>query len=117
MAWPIRREELPYSWLACRVGAVPCGVLSLDSRTAGSGKSRIIEGLYGSENPVTKILDLDAEMSNHPRFDPLVPSTIYEEDGAYNWANCNIEQKFQAAVLDDRITHVVVRRVVGCGRF
>lgn len=76
--------------------------------TTGSGKSRLIDGLYGYEHPVTTVLDLDAEMRSHPRFNPAEPSKVYEEDGAYNWANAIIERKFQDAVRDHRVLHVVL---------
>lgn len=75
---------------------------------AGSGKSRLIDGLYGYEHPVTTVLDLDAEMRCHPRFSTAEPSKIYEEGGAYNWANAIIERKFQDAVHDHNVLHIVL---------
>ncbi|KAJ8599019.1 hypothetical protein CTAYLR_007692 [Chrysophaeum taylorii] len=73
----------------------------------GSGKTRIIQGLYGATTGTT-ILDLDREMRAHPLYDPTRPAKVYEARGAYDWANDRVERRFQAAVRDDAVSRIVL---------
>mmetsp|Transcript_660 Transcript_660/g.844 ORF Transcript_660/g.844 Transcript_660/m.844 type:complete len:334 (-) Transcript_660:364-1365(-) len=74
----------------------------------GSGKTRVIDALYGLEEPPTKILDLDIEIKKHSKYDPNRPEKVYDVDGAYNWANQQVEEAFQAALRDPNFKYVIL---------
>jgi len=74
----------------------------------GSGKTRIIDALYGLDSPETVVLDLDEVMRTHPDFDPAHASQIYEVAEAYNWADAIIEQRFRQSLADGAKTYVVL---------
>lgn len=70
----------------------------------GSGKTRIVQSLFSGAT----VLDLDAEMRRHKRFDPANPALIYEEQGVYDWADALIERKFQTAIRDTSVVELVL---------
>ncbi|KAJ8599594.1 hypothetical protein CTAYLR_004709 [Chrysophaeum taylorii] len=72
----------------------------------GSGKTRVIEALYG-ESKAT-ILDLDAEICRHVDYDESEAAKIYESMEAYNWADAVVEAKFRRSIADDKIRVIVV---------
>jgi len=87
----------------------------------GSGKSRVIESRYGvlrppeynwgtlpSSSTSTAILDLDAEMLKHPGFDPAAPHRVYDVEGAYDWADERVEERFIECCLDASIARIVL---------
>uniref|UniRef100_A0A7S0Q586 Zeta toxin domain-containing protein n=1 Tax=Coccolithus braarudii TaxID=221442 RepID=A0A7S0Q586_9EUKA len=77
----------------------------------GAGKSTLIDQRYQprSRSDVA-VLDLDAEMARHPRFNPADPDAIYLEKGgrAYNWADRQVEERFQAAIANSSLRRIIV---------
>ena len=55
----------------------------------GSGKTTAINRLFGLQNVL--LLDLDAEMRDHPQYDPDDRAAVYDLPDAYQWANHLIE--------------------------
>ena len=78
----------------------------------GAGKSTIAERRYRPAQQASSVvwLDLDAELSTHPRFNPSDPDKLYVEKGnkAYEWADARIEARYQAALADDSLKRIVV---------
>lgn len=82
----------------------------------GSGKTRIIESRFGlmrtsypeSSEASTVILNLDHEIKAHPRYDPQRRASVYGVEGAYEWADERVEQRFIASVADESIGRIVL---------
>jgi shikimate kinase len=103
----------------------------------GSGKTRVIEQRYGhrlvgmpggsltdaerayrlwdsSEGSCrdgearTAILDLDREMVEHPLYAPEDPAAVYNVEGAYDWADLRVEERFRKALADPSVGRVIL---------
>lgn len=105
------RGALRSGWLRCRLSPFTTSAAKKDGSWAifmaglpGSGKTTVLNTLYGLEN--VKILDLDSEMKLHPRYDPAHPASIYADSEAYRWANEKVEERFQS---------ILKLRRPGCG--
>ena len=87
---------------------------SVERRTAiflaglpGAGKSSFVSRKF-TDDKRTVILDLDHEISKHPKFDPINPAEVYNDQHAYAWANRIIEGRFQSALRDENLQTIVV---------
>ena len=84
------------------------------SGVPGAGKSTIIERRYQPNSPRWRscvvVLDLDSELSTHPRYDPANPDKLYFEGGtrAYDWADRRVEARYQAALVDPSVRRIVI---------
>lgn len=82
----------------------------------GAGKTRVIESYFGlmrtsypeSSEDSTVILNLDHEIKAHARYDVHDRASVYAVDGAYEWADERVEQRFNVAVDDARIGRIVL---------
>lgn len=78
----------------------------------GAGKSTFIDRRYRPKKVLsTRVLDLDSELVQHPRFDPSDPDKLYTQRGAkraYAWANRRIERQFHAALADRSVRRLVL---------
>ena len=103
----------------------------------GSGKTRVIEQRYGhrlvgmpggsltdaerayrlwdsSEGSCsdgearTAILDLDREMVEHPLYAPEDPAAVYNVEGAYDWADLRVEERFRKALADPSVGRIIL---------
>ena len=82
----------------------------------GSGKSRVIDYRYAlsfaTRRPDnhTIVLDLDAELLQHPDYDPADPDILYLAQGqsAYQWADARVEARFCAGLNDPETRRLVV---------
>lgn len=79
----------------------------------GSGKSRVIQSRYQlrrSQANSTQVLDLDAEIEQHPEWDDNDPDRVYLDPSldAYRWADARVEARFHAAVHDHSVLRLVL---------
>jgi shikimate kinase len=79
----------------------------------GSGKSRVIKSRYllrRSQVNSTQVLDLDAEIEQHPEWDDNDPDRVYLDHSlnAYSWADARVEARFRAAVHDQSVLRLVL---------
>jgi len=73
-----------------------------------AGKSRQIDIRYRSRNLPMTVIDLDAEMVNHPQYDATDPDAVYRLDEAWSWANARVESNFQAALTNTTYSRIIV---------
>jgi len=81
------------------------------SGVPGAGKSTIIEQRYRPRGrKSTVVLDLDAELATHPRYDPADPDKLYFEGGtsAYDWADQRMETRFVASLANPSVRRIVI---------
>ena len=78
------------------------------SRCAQAGKSRQIDQRYRSRNIPMTVIDLDAEMVAHPRYDPADPDSVYRLEEAWAFANARVEANFQASLTNRSYARVIV---------
>ena len=75
-----------------------------------AGKSTVIESRYGRlrGRRALKVIDLDAEMIAHPKYDPDDPDSVYRLQEAYKWADGMVESRFQEALCDRSLSRIIV---------
>jgi len=75
-----------------------------------AGKSTVIESRYGRlrGRRALKVIDLDAEMVAHPKYDPDDPDSVYRLQEAYKWADGMVESRFQEALCDRSLSRIIV---------
>ena len=54
------------------------------------------------------VIDLDAEMVAHPRYDPKDPDSVYRLEEAWAFANARVEANFQASLTNRSYSRVIV---------
>jgi len=77
----------------------------------GAGKSTLIERRYGRCNHRTVVLDLDHELTQHPRFNPADPEALYHGRlgrAAYKWADERVEARYREALSEHGLRRVVI---------
>ena len=83
----------------------------------GSGKSRVINLRYATDHRrgqrrlnSTVVVDLDAEMALHPKYDPADPDRLYLARGqqAYRWADARVESRFYEGLGNPGVQRLVV---------
>ena len=78
----------------------------------GSGKTTIIERRYHPDRrrSETVVLDIDAQLATHPRYDPSDPDKLFFEGGTktYEWADAKIEERFHAALSERSARRIVI---------
>lgn len=79
----------------------------------GSGKSRVIKARYqsrASQLKTTEVLDLDAEIAQHPEWDENDPDRLYLDHSlnAYSWADARVEARFMTALHDKSVLRLVL---------
>jgi len=76
----------------------------------GAGKSTVVNQRYQPHRASTVVVDLDQELALHRRFDPSDPDRLYLEKSrhAYDWADRQVEARFQAALADSSVRRIVV---------
>ena len=82
----------------------------------GSGKSRVIAYRYlldfqtRKTTNSTMVLDLDAELLQHPDYDPRDPDRLYLASGqaAYKWADARVEARFIDGLRNPETRRLVV---------
>jgi predicted kinase len=74
-----------------------------------SGKSLAIHELFErcARPEHIAVLDLDREITSHPKFDHTQPNAVYDIPNAYDWANHRIEQRFHQLIAE-RFPQVIV---------
>ena len=85
-------------------------VMVFTAGVPGSGKTYVLNRLYGLDS--LEMLDLDAVMPEHPRFDPNHPELLYEQKAAYDWADERIEERFQQLCRTPRYSSTGLGRMV-----
>lgn len=74
----------------------------------GSGKTTVIDSLYGLKEPRTLVLDLDMYMRRHVNFDVHDRSKLYACKAAYHWADAQVQTRFKEELRSSWITRLVV---------
>jgi len=78
----------------------------------GAGKSRVINSRYvtGRRPSSVEVLDLDAEIAEHPEFDLDDPDRLYLDHSlqAYSWADARVEERFSAAIANSSVKRLVI---------
>jgi len=75
----------------------------------GAGKTTVINRRH-PRKPSLLVLDLDAELSTHPRYDPADPDKLYFEGGTkvYEWADKRLEERYTAALQNESMRRIIV---------
>lgn len=74
-----------------------------------SGKSFALYELF--EKCVSRdeiaVLDLDREIRAHPAYDENNPTAVYDAEGAYEWANARMQQKYEK-LLSSNVPQIII---------
>lgn len=75
-----------------------------------AGKSTVIEQRYGhlQRKGLMTVVDLDAEITAHPWYDPEDPDAVYHKPGAYMWAEKRTEDRFRTALQNPSLRRVII---------